>query len=174
MPCATWQFELRVFSLSHVFPFILQTHVRMRKRPHLGVGVAALALVRYLWCGNHWLWMTIGITARCKEGAQVPRPRRRSKKKCRKVGTRNLPQPPTTQGDTLDLPWATKSPWCWALSGGMKGKEKLWISWLKTRIWCADVRLVGPHAAFTDLPALASYSKWLSWSGVVLVDACLY
>lgn len=82
--------------------------------------------------------------------------------KCRKVGARNVPQPQTTQGDTLDLPWATKSSWCWALNGEMKGKEKLWISWLKTRIWCADVRLVSPNAAFTDLAGLASDCKRLS------------
>lgn len=72
---------------------------------------------------------------------------RKTLRKCRKVGTRNLPQPQTTQGDRLDLPWATKSPWCWALSGEMKAKEKLWICWLKTRTWCADVRSVRPHAA---------------------------
>lgn len=66
--------------------------------------VWALQLLGYLWCGNHWLYMTIGITARCEKGAQEPRTLR----KCRKVGTRNLPQPQTTQGDPRDHQWATK------------------------------------------------------------------
>lgn len=57
----------------------------------------------------------------------------------------------------------------------MKGKEKLWISWLKTRIWCADVRLVSPNAAFTDLAGLASDCNGSVEAGkMLLADECLY
>lgn len=44
--------------------------------------VGGLRLLGYLWCGNHWLYMTIRITARCEKGAQVPRTRGR----CKNVG----------------------------------------------------------------------------------------
>lgn len=41
-----------VFSPPQGFPFIFQRHVRMRSAD-FGAGVAALALLSYLWCGNH-------------------------------------------------------------------------------------------------------------------------
>lgn len=162
----TWEFELDVgyFLSPQVFPFIFpDTCAHAQTCSHrCGSGSSCaprLSLVRQpLTVDDNRHRGSVWRRRPSTQNQKTPR-------KCRKVGTRNLPQPQTTPGDPLGLPWATKSPWCWALNGEMKGKEKLWISWLKTRIWCADVRLVSPHAAFTDPPGLASHSKSLSWSG---------
>lgn len=139
----SWSFDPLVFlfpfSFSRSSVFILDTCAHARTRSHRGGSDSScarqLSLVRQpLTVDDDRQHGTVWIRRPSTET-------QKTLQKCRKVGARNLTQPRTTQGDPLDLPRATKSPWCWALNGEMKGKEKLWISWLKTRIWCADVRL---------------------------------